>query len=154
MLLAAWRHEGDLLGGQAGLATPILFVLIAIAVAKSLRPSLGPERWLLAVVSTLYFAFFVYSALKKRVEPNWPAPAYIGGVVLCAAYRWSEKAKQWRAAGIALGGVLSLAVYLHAFEPVFPIPPAKDPVARAFGWGALAAAAERAAAAPRGKAHP
>src|SRR5207237_5387759 len=104
MLLAAWRHEGDLLGGQAGLATPILFALIAIAVAKSLRPSLGPERWLLAVVSTLYFAFFVYSALKKRVEPNWPAPAYIGGVVLCAAYRWSERAKQWRAAGIALGG--------------------------------------------------
>lgn len=154
MLLAAWRHEGDLLGGQAGLATPILFMLIAIAVAKSLRPSLGPERWLLAVVSTLYFAFFVYSALKKRVEPNWPAPAYIGGVVLCAAYRWSEKAKRWRAAGIALGGVLSLAVYLHAFEPVFPIPPAKDPVARAFGWGALAVAAERAAAAPRGRAHP
>ena len=26
MLRAAWRHEGDLLGGQAGLVTPILFV--------------------------------------------------------------------------------------------------------------------------------
>ncbi len=154
ILLAAWRHEGDLLAGQAGLATPILFVLIVVAVAKSLRPALGPERWLLAIVSMLYFVFFVYSALKKRVEPNWPAPAYIGGVVLCAAYRWSEKAKRWRAAGIALGGVLSLAVYLHAFEPVFPIPPAKDPVGRAFGWGTLATAAERAAAAPRGRGHP
>jgi hypothetical protein len=153
LLRAAWRHEGDLLGGQAGLATPILFVLIVIAVAKTLRPSAGPERWLLAVVSALFFAFFVYSAIKKRVEPNWPAPAYIGGVALCAAFQWSERAKKWRAAGIALAGVLSLAVYLHAFKPIFPIPPAKDPVARAFGWGTLAAAAARAAAVPVGGPH-
>jgi 4-amino-4-deoxy-L-arabinose transferase-like glycosyltransferase len=154
LLRSAWRHEGDLLGGQAGLATPILFVLIAIAVAKSLRPRLGPERWVLAVVSSLYFVFFVYSALKKHVEPNWPAPAYIGGVVLCAAYEWSERAKKWRAAGIALAGVFSLAVYVHAFRPIFPIPPAKDPVARAFGWGALADATARAAAVPRARPHP
>jgi len=154
MLSNAWRHEGDLLGGQAGLATPILFVLIAVAVAKGLRMNIGPERWLLAVVSALYFLFFVYSALKKRVEPNWPAPAYVGGVVLCTAYQWNERAKRWRTAGIALACVLSLAVYLHAFKPVFPIPPAKDPVARAFGWDALADGTERAIASPRSGAHP
>jgi undecaprenyl-diphosphatase len=147
-LRGAWRNEGDLLGGQAGLATPILFVMIAIAVAKSLRPRLPAETWLLAVVSTLFFAFFVYSALKKRVEPNWPAPAYIGGVVLCAAYKWSETAKRWRAAGIALAGVLSLAIYLHAIKPIVPVPPPKDPVARAFGWREIAAAAGRAASTP------
>ena len=151
---SAWRHEGDLVGGQAGLATPILFVMIAIAVGKKLRPQPAPDLWLLAITSALFALFFVYSAIKKRVEPNWPAPAYIGGVVLFAAHGWSERAKKWRAAGISLAGVLTLAVYLHAFEPVFPIPPAKDPVARAFGWGALAEAAERAAAAPRDRAHP
>lgn len=146
--LGAWRHEGDLLGGQAGLATPILFVLIAISVGKALRPSIGPERWLLAIVSTLFFAFFVYSALRRRVEPNWPAPAYIGGVIICAAHRWTETAKRWRAAGIALAGVLSIAVYLHALKPIVPISAAKDPVARAFGWQDLAAAADRARSAP------
>lgn len=147
-LARAWRHEGDLLGGQAGLATPILFVMIVIAVAKSLRPSLGPEKWLLAIVSTLFFGFFVYSALKKRVEPNWPAPAYIGGIVLAAAYKWSETSKRWRAAGIALAGTLSLAVYLHALKPIVPVPPPKDPVARAFGWREIATATAAAAAAP------
>jgi 4-amino-4-deoxy-L-arabinose transferase-like glycosyltransferase len=147
-LRRAWRHEGDLLGGQAGLATPILFVMMAIAVAKSLRPRLGPERWLLAVVTTVFFAFFVYSALKKRVEANWPAPAYIGAVVLFATYKWSEFAKRWRAAGIALAAVLSLAVYLHALQPIVPVPPPKDPVARAYGWREVAAAAGRAASAP------
>jgi undecaprenyl-diphosphatase len=147
-LRGAWRHEGDLLGGQAGLATPILFVMIAIAVAKSLRPRLGPEKWLLAVVTTIFFAFFAYSALKKRVEANWPAPAYIGGVVLFACYKWSEMSKRWRAAGIGLAGVLSLAVYLHAVKPIFPVPPAKDPVARAFGWREVAQAVGRAAIAP------
>lgn len=147
-LAGAWRHEGDLLGGQAGLATPILFVMIVIAVVKSLRPSLGPEKWLLGIVSTLFFAFFVYSALKKRVEPNWPAPMYIGGVVLAAAYKWSETSKRWRAAGIALAGVLSLAVYLHALQPIVPVPPRKDPVARAFGWSEIANATAAAAKAP------
>jgi 4-amino-4-deoxy-L-arabinose transferase-like glycosyltransferase len=147
-LRGAWRHEGDLLGGQAGLATPILFVMIAIAVARSLRPSLGPEKWLLAVVTTVFFAFFVYSALKKRVEANWPAPAYVGGVVLFAAYKWNEVSKRWRAAGIALAGVLSLAVYLHAVKPIIPIPPRKDPVGRAFGWREVAAAVQQASRAP------
>jgi undecaprenyl-diphosphatase len=147
-LREAWRHEGDLVGGQAGLATPILFVMIAIAVAKSLRPRLGPEKWLLAVVTTVFFAFFVYSALRKRVEANWPAPAYIGGVVLFACYKWSEISKRWRAAGIGLAGVLSLAVYLHAMQPIVPIPPAKDPLARAYGWREVAQAVGRAAVAP------
>jgi 4-amino-4-deoxy-L-arabinose transferase-like glycosyltransferase len=154
LLRAAWRQEGDLFGGQAGLATPILFVLIAIAVIRNLKPSVGPERWLLALVSATYFLFFVYSAIKKRVEPNWPAPAYIGGVVLCAAYPWSEKAKKWRAAGISLAGVVSIAIYLQAFYPILPIPPAKDPVARAFGWRALAEAASRATRTPHARIHP
>jgi hypothetical protein len=105
-------------------------------------------------VSTVFFVFFVYSAVKRRVEPNWPAPAYIGGIVLCAAFRWSERAKRWRAAGIALAGVASLAIYLHAFVPVLPIPPRKDPVAKAFGWGALAAAVERAEKFPAGDGSP
>jgi undecaprenyl-diphosphatase len=147
-LRGAWRHEGDLLGGQAGLATPILFVMIAIAVAKSLRPRLGPEKWLLAVVTTVFFGFFVYSALRKRVEANWPAPAYIGGVVLFACYRWSEFSKRWRAAGIGLAAVLSLTVYLHAIQPILPIPAPKDPVARAFGWREVAHATARAGLAP------
>jgi undecaprenyl-diphosphatase len=150
-LRGAWRHEGDLLGGQAGLATPILFVMIVIAVAKSLRPRLGPEKWLLAVVTTLFFAFFVYGALRKRVEANWPAPAYIGGVVLFACYKWSEKSKVWRAVGIALAGVLSIAVYLHSARPIVPagiLPPAKDPVNRSFGWREVAEAAGRASVAP------
>jgi undecaprenyl-diphosphatase len=147
-LRGAWRHEGDLLGGQAGLATPILFVMIAIAVARSLRPRLGPEKWLLAVVTALFFAFFVYSALRKRVEANWPAPMYVGGVVLFSCYRWSDASKKWRAAGIALAGVLSIAVYLHAISPILPIPPAKDPVGRAFGWREIAEASARAGNAP------
>jgi hypothetical protein len=147
-LRSAWRHEGDLLGGQAGLATPILFVMIAIAVGKFLRPRVGPERWLLAVVTTVFFSFFVYSALRKRVEPNWPAPAYVSGVVLFACYKWSEVSKRWRAAGIALAGVLSLAVYLHALKPIVPVPPPKDPVARAYGWNEVAAATARAGTAP------
>ncbi|HEY6219232.1 MAG TPA: glycosyltransferase family 39 protein [Gemmatimonadaceae bacterium] len=153
-LRTAWRNEGDLIGGQAGLATPILFVLIVVAVWKNLRPAFGPERWLLALVSASYLGFFTYSALRKHVEPNWPAPAYIGGVVLCAAFAWSEKAKRWRAAGISLAGVLSIAVYVQAFVPLFPLPPAKDPVARGFGWGSLADAADRATHAPGGQRRP
>jgi hypothetical protein len=148
-LLRALRQEGEMLAGQMGLTTPILFVLIAVSVGVLLRGTGDAIRWMLAVVATLYFGFFVYSALKKPVEPNWPAPAYIGAIVLCAAHRWGETAKRWRAAGIAFAGVLSIAITLHGLRPVLPIVPAKDPVGRAFGWSDLAAAADRAATAPK-----
>jgi undecaprenyl-diphosphatase len=109
---------------------------------------------MLATVALVSFGFFVYSALRQRVEPNWPAPAYIPAVVLLATTSWGKRGVAWLKAGGALAVLMSLVIYAQAVAPVLPIPPAKDPIARAYGWRELAAAAQSAAASggsPRAK---
>lgn len=137
-LVAAWKHEGDFFGGQAALASPILFVMLGIAVARALRRDAPPERFVLAVVALVSFAFFVYSALRQRVEPNWPSPAYIPAVALLAATEWGRVGKRWLAGGVAFAALMSLVIYAQGVAPVLPIPAPKDPIARAFGWDELA----------------
>jgi 4-amino-4-deoxy-L-arabinose transferase-like glycosyltransferase len=149
-LRAAWRHEGDFFGGQAGLASPILFIMLGIATFKALRksssahrgPSVAPlpqddARFILAVVAVVSFGFFVYSALRQRVEPNWPAPAYIPAIALLATAAWGTTAQKWLRAGIIFAAVMSVIIYAQGLVPVLPLAPRKDPIARAFGWSEL-----------------
>ena len=142
---AAWRHEGDFFGGQAGLASPILFVLLAIATARSFTRSAPAVQFVLAMVATVSFTFFIYSAIRQRVEPNWPAPAYIPAIVLLATAQWSVVGKRWLTAGVGLAAGMSLLLYVQAVVPILPLAPRRDPIARAFGWDVLTATADSAA---------
>ncbi|HET7322113.1 MAG TPA: glycosyltransferase family 39 protein, partial [Longimicrobiaceae bacterium] len=94
LLHTALKFEGELFGGQLGLASPILFVMMAIAVVCALRRR-SPLEWLLAVVSVVVFALFVYSALHKRVEANWPAPAYVSAIALLCITDWGIRGRRW-----------------------------------------------------------
>ena len=60
--------------------------MLAIATirALSLKVEKSGARFVLAMVAALSFVFFIYSAIRQRVEPNWPAPAYIPAIVLLA----------------------------------------------------------------------
>jgi len=138
LLRAAWRHEGDFFGGQAALITPILFVLIAISVWRALQSTSDDRRFVLAVVSLLTFAFFTYSAVRQRVEPNWPSPAYIPAIILVATHDWNRGGARWFTGGVVLAGIVSSVIYAQAITPILPLPPARDPIARAFGWRELA----------------
>ena len=139
-LRAAWRHEGDFFGGQAGLASPILFIMLGIATFRALLKREGAEdphrdaKYVLGIVALLSFGFFVYSALRQRVEPNWPAPAYIPAIALLATASWGTTARKWLRAGVIFAGVMSLVIYAQGVAPILPLAPRKDPIARAFGW--------------------
>jgi 4-amino-4-deoxy-L-arabinose transferase-like glycosyltransferase len=141
-LLAAWKHEGDFFGGQAGLVSPILFVLLAIATGRSLLRRASDTQFVLAMVALISFVFFIYSALRQRVEPNWPAPAYIPAIVLLAMTSSKRIAKKWFDGGVMLAAAMSVLIYAQAIEPLLPLPAAKDPIARAFGWTELVAQAD------------
>lgn len=139
-LRAAWRHEGDFFGGQAALASPILFIMLGIATFRALRKREGVEdprsdaKYVLGIVALLSFGFFVYSALRQRVEPNWPAPAYIPAIALLATASWGTSARKWLRAGIIFAAVMSVVIYAQGVAPILPLAPRKDPIARAFGW--------------------
>jgi undecaprenyl-diphosphatase len=133
-LRRAWRQEGDFFGGQAALASPILFIMFAIVVGRSLSRRVDPTRFVLAVVALVSFGFFVYSATRRRVEPNWPAPAYIAAIVLLATTTWGAKGKRWFNAGVVLAAVMSALIYVQGVVPILPVRPDKDPIGRAHGW--------------------
>ena len=134
---SAIKRELDLLGGQLGLVSPIVFVMMAHAVWRAARRPRTDAEFALAIVATLSWLFFVYSALRRSVEPNWPAPSYIPGVVLLAVTAASAARDRWMQRGVALAGVLVAAVYLLVLVPL--IPARKDPIARGAGWGEVAA---------------
>jgi len=133
------KREGDLLGGQLGLVTPIFFVMMTIAVARAWSSNADARRRMFAMIATLTFLFFVYSAWRRPAEANWPAPAYIPALALLAAYPGALAWKRWLTAGCVLGAILVVATYVQAAAPVFPIASRKDPMARGAGFRELAA---------------
>jgi 4-amino-4-deoxy-L-arabinose transferase-like glycosyltransferase len=154
-MLAPLERLGDMIGGQAGLVSPILFVLFAIAAVRGLRRSASDANYALAMTATFTFLFFCYSATRQRVEANWPAPAYIAVIPLLASLPRSPALTKWFRGGVWFAAVLSVLIYVHAAFDVLPIAPRKDPVARSAGWSELAAvasgAAQRTATASRGR---
>ena len=90
----------------------------------------------------MIFAFFMYSATKRRAEANWPALAYVPALLLLAGHEVSRRWRAWLVAGIGLAAVLTVVTYVNAFTPVLPVPARRDPAARAHGWDDLARAVE------------
>lgn len=131
-------RELSLIGGQAGLATPILLALLAVAVWRGLRRPAGDAHYVLAVVTLTSVGLFVVSALRRPVEANWPAPAYISAVPLLAVTDWGVTGRAWLKWGVGLAAVVSAVVYVQAVVPVLPLPASRDPIARSAGWGQLA----------------
>ncbi len=144
---SAVSHELELVGGQIGLYSPILFALMVIAVVEALRRG-RPEMRLLAVAAVSIFAFFAFSALRKRVEANWPALAYVPATIVLAARPPGPGWRRWFAGGCVLGALLIAVVYAQGIAPVLPIAARRDPIGRGFGWDDVAEAAWRVGTEP------
>ena len=148
-------RELELAGTQMGLASPVLFVLMAMVVGAALRAgwrtrhSADPtdvtvRRFAIGMIAAMPLAFFAISAWRRAVEANWPALAYPGAIVLLATSTASwARGRAWRA-GLAVAALLLLVVSVQAWRPVLPLAPRKDPIARAHGWATLASAVHAA----------
>jgi 4-amino-4-deoxy-L-arabinose transferase-like glycosyltransferase len=148
-------RELELLRGQLGLASPILFVLLMAAVGAALhrgwevRQRLAPtdvlaRRFALGMISLLPLLLFAASAWRRNVEANWPAPSYPAAIALLAASTAGWARGRWYRAGVGLASVLLAVVAVQAWHPVLPLAPRKDPIARAYGWDTAAATVHRA----------
>ncbi len=148
-------RELEMIGAQAGLASPILFVLLAAVVYVALRDGwrvrdsatptdVSARRFALAATATVPLLFFAVSAWRRSVEANWPALIYPSALTLLATSTapWA-RGRAWRS-GLAVAGVLLALVAVQAWQPLFPLAPRKDPIARAYGWDTLAAAVDAA----------
>ena len=135
---SALQRELELFGGQLGLVSPILFVLVADAVWRAARRPVTDAHFALAMAALASWGFFVYSALRRPVEANWPAPSYVPAVALLAAIASSLTRDRWLRRGIVLAAVMVAVLYVHALVPILPLPARRDPLARGAGWDAAA----------------
>ena len=137
---AALNRELELLGGQAALVSPILFVFLLRAVRDALRYSEEGVRLVLGVAAVVPIGVFMLSATRRSVEANWPALAWLPATALLASDPpwWPRRARRWFTGGLWLAGTLSAIVSVHVLVPVLPIPAPRDQTAKAFGWELVA----------------
>ena len=138
-LVRALQFQGELLGGQLGLATPVIAVLCAVGVAMALRGAWRREPgWiLLAGLSAVPAVVFVVQAMGARVQANWPAILYPAACIAAAGLgeRWAG----WVRPGVALGAVLTAITYVQATLAPVALPMRLDPtLLRLGGWQTLA----------------
>ncbi len=138
----AWA---EYLISQVGLVTPLLLWLVVRGWRDVWRERavVSDMRWFLFLTSAPVAFFFLVLSLRTRVEGNWAAPAYLGGLLL-AALSVNERGdadrrfSRW-ALGLTLG--ISGLVYAQALRPFLPFPQQfarADAPARLSGWRALA----------------
>jgi 4-amino-4-deoxy-L-arabinose transferase-like glycosyltransferase len=149
----AWRPAraaqflGELVGGQIGLATPLLFLLFVAGVGWAAHRAWrdrDPTSSLLAALTLPGAALFVQHALGDRVQGNWPGILYPAAAIAAAGLEGRNWLRlRWPA--VALGLVITLVVYVQAASFALPLPPAIDPTARQLaGWNSLAQSVDAA----------
>lgn len=143
----AAQFVGELVIGQIGLATPLVFLLciagVVIAVRRAWR-SRDHAGTLLAALTVPPALVFIEHALGDRVQGNWPAVIYPAAVIAAAGAGAGWWGRLWRPA-VVLGLGITALVYVQAALAPIPLPAVLDPSAqRLAGWDALASAVDEA----------
>ncbi len=138
----AFRFMTELIAGQFGLATPLVFVLCVAGVVVAVRQAWQTRdtAWSLLTALTLPGAIlFMQHTLADRVQGNWPAIIYPAAAIAAAGLQ----APAWQrlhVPAVVLGLAITLLVYLQAATGLLPVPVRFDPIAlRLAGWHTLAA---------------
>jgi 4-amino-4-deoxy-L-arabinose transferase-like glycosyltransferase len=134
----AARYLAELIAGQIGLATPLIFLVFCVGVARCRRRD--PGSALALAVTVIPGLVFLQHALGDRVQANWPSVLY-PGAALAAALTGVPFWRPAAASGLAISALLTLQA---AAGPI-SLPRRFDfTLIRLGGWSGLAAAAARA----------
>jgi len=131
----------ELLGGQVGLATPLIALLCGAGIVLAVRRarSRDPAWTLLATLTVIPALVFLQHALGDRVQANWPAVLYPAAAIAAAGLspRWLRLVRP----AVALGFAITLAVWVQGVAAPLPLPARWDPtLLRLGGWDGLASA--------------
>jgi 4-amino-4-deoxy-L-arabinose transferase-like glycosyltransferase len=127
------RFLGEFIAAQFGMATPLIFLLMAVGLWRGTRlVKEGGGRLMLAMLVWVGLGYFIAHSLHDRVQGNWPCFLFPALAILAADGFGQTGA--WRkvsvlAAPVALA--LLLAIYLQAVFAFLPLK--KDPLARILG---------------------
>jgi undecaprenyl-diphosphatase len=126
-------------GSQLGVITPVLLIMMIIAVIKIRKETQGS---LLFWFSAPVLVFFLIKSLQGKVQGNWPMAGYITCIIAFCAYYLKEydlvkgARKYFIIAALIISTIITVISY---YPPMIGLTPKMDPSSRLRGW-ALAAA--------------
>lgn len=142
------KFLGDYLGSQAGLLSPLVFLLFAGSWYKALRERHLRDQWIvkfLVFTSLPVIAGFAVLSLHTRVYGNWPCAGYMTATALAAGV-WLPDVKKridkkrnasgwfWRVSLLS-SAVITILALIHVVRPIIPIPVKLDRIAHeTVGW--------------------
>ncbi len=133
----------EFLGSQLGVVTPILFIMIFIALWRLRKDEKGAFLFWFSVPVIL---FFILKSVQGKVQANWALPGYSAGFIAFAAYymRGAGSLKKPVRTVVAAALILAFAVTAFAHFPrILHLPEKKDPTARLVGWRELGREADK-----------
>jgi len=130
---------GAFLGGQAGVAGPLLLFGAFVLWWRALSGRLGPAGQLWTALSMPVFVLFALASLLAPSAANWPAMAY--PAVACGLATWATRRQLIWIGGT--GGLLTLIAIAHLLHPLPFVPAKQDPLADTAGYRDLALAVEQ-----------
>ena len=133
-----WEFFGDYLASQAGLLSPLLFVLILSGWGAVILKRYPSGNWIypyLLHTSLPMFVFFALLSFHSRVYGNWPGAGYVTTAVLLAALYRGRRLYSW---AVGTSYALTGLVLLQTVWPVLPLPVHMDRMASELGgWREL-----------------
>ncbi len=140
----ALQFLAELLGGQIGLATPMVALILGAGIIMAARRAILPNpvardpAWvLLASFTVIPAAVFAQHAMGDRVQANWPAIIYPAAAI--AATSCAGFFRRLFAPALASGLALVAIVWAQAIWTPVPLPMRLDPtLLRLGGWQSLA----------------
>jgi undecaprenyl-diphosphatase len=146
------NYVSDFILSQAGILSPIVFVLLLMVWFFSFRMTKTGDAWILKYLVFTSFpvpALFTLLSFHTHVEGNWAAPGYLTSAVLIsgciAKIKASETDRKLKTAILrtwpwAVGSscLVTGLIFLHILWPIFPIPVKLDRFAKeTSGWHEL-----------------
>ncbi|MEW6673760.1 MAG: glycosyltransferase family 39 protein [Thermodesulfobacteriota bacterium] len=153
-----WKYFGDFMASQAGLLSPLVFLLVLWAWSLVLLKKYRSESWIyyyLFFTSFPMFALFGFLSLHTRVYGNWPGAGYLTAAVMVAAFFTGQEKEIFRSGKpssshklwswtVGSAYVITALVLIQVVWPILPIPPKLDRTATELsGWRELGIKAEQ-----------
>ncbi|KAF0184557.1 MAG: hypothetical protein FD164_413 [Nitrospirae bacterium] len=140
-LQVSLKTFGEFLGSQAGIVTPMLFVLMVPALFNRHRLVADSRHQFLFWFAVPIIVFFVLKSVQGKVQPNWAMTGYVTALVaVCSSFWfWLGRADEisLRKRRIFVTGAL-LALVVTTFAHIVPattwLPVKMDPSQRLRGW--------------------
>ncbi|MFA5354888.1 MAG: glycosyltransferase family 39 protein, partial [Thermodesulfovibrionales bacterium] len=130
----------EFLGSQAGAVTPVIFVMIFIALFRLLKKERGERSLFLFCFSVPVIAFFLLKSIQGKVQANWAMTGYITGIIaFCHLYLSGFGRMRPGLKGLTIFGIVSALILtaLSFYPALVNLPARMDLTAKLRGWKEL-----------------